>query len=65
MSDTAAEWRDAAEFEARVALELSNMARTVGRLAPAFGPKGFCPSNETLLYFARLQVEADMEALGG
>lgn len=52
-------YKDAAEFEARVAKHLMYQYEKTVHCAEITG--GFCPSRDTMLMFARLAVEEEME----
>ena len=54
------DYRDAAEFEARVQKWLMYQYEKVFQCKDVSG--GFMPSRETMLMFARLAAEAEMEA---
>lgn len=53
-------YRDAAEFEARVQRHLMYQYEKAVKCAEIAG--GFCPSRDTMLMFARLSTEEEMEA---
>lgn len=53
-------FKDAAEFEARVAKHLMYQYEKTVHCAEITG--GFCPSRDTMLMFSRLAVEEEMEA---
>lgn len=54
------DWKDAAEFEARVQKWLMYQYEKVFQCKDVSG--GFMPSRETMLMFARLAVEEEMES---
>lgn len=54
-----ADMQDVAEFEARVAAKLMSQYEKNVQCAEITG--GFCPNRDTMLMYARLAVEAEME----